>query len=138
MWVPLGALAGGLGAAAGAAVAALTTPTTDDVESASDWCRAAFDAPLWHGPLATPSLSVAGAAALSASLAGVAAWSVNEYEHVYRARVLWLLVLSLLLGFFVRHAFKIWRAGGCARGGRLRIMVRAGCGCRGCLWPALL
>lgn len=140
MWVPIGAIAGGLGATGGSAFAAVATPTAEDgdVEPVSEWCRAAFAAPLLHGRLTTPVLSVAGATALSATVSGVVAWSVNEYPHKYRARVLGLVDGSLLLLFLVRHSFKVWRAGGRAAGGRLRIMVRKGCGCRGCVWPALL
>lgn len=139
MWTMLGALGGALGAAGGMMIAALATPNEDrDIESMSEWCQLAFEGSLLSGRNATARLSVAGAACLSGLTAGVCAWSVHEYEHHQRALLLWLVVLLLFLTFLVRHGFKVWRAGGCARGGRLRLMTRAGCGCRGCLWPSLL
>ena len=69
MWVPIGALAGGLGAAGGSAFAAVATPLDEDadVEAVADWWRAAFAVPLLRGGrLTTPALSVAGAADIAA------------------------------------------------------------------------
>ena len=136
IWSILGGASGLLGAAAGAGLAALTTPIEYDVESPQEWMKTASESDLLHGRNATVALSLAGAAALSAFFAGVVAWSIHEYET--RAPLLWLVNLGLLVGFFARYCFKVWRAGGCLPGGRLRIMTRAGCGCTGCVWPALL
>ena len=138
IWVPLGAIAGGVGAAGGAALAALLTPRETDLESVREWSQAAFALPPWEGPLATPAVSVASAAALSALMSGLVAWSVHMYPVDDRARLVVVVNAGLLLVFFVRYTFKVWRAGGCAKGGRLRLMTRRGCGCRGCVWPALL
>ena len=124
------------------AFAVVATPTGDDVESAREWWAGAraggLQQSVLEGRLAAVALSVAGAAALSAALSGVVAWSVNEYPHAERWDVLMIVDAALLLAFVVRHAYKVWRAGGRAAGGRLRIMSRPGCGCRGCVWPSLL
>ena len=139
VWVPLGGLAGALGAAIGALLAALATPTEEDLESPAEWMRSAGAYyTMDHGRYSTVGLSVAGAAALSAGTSGLVAWSVNEHPHYARARLMWLLQAALFHGFFARHGFKVWRAGGRAKGGRMRLMTREGCGCRGCVWPALL
>ena len=139
MWVLIGAFAGALGAAGGVAVAAFATPRDEgDVEGMSEWVRNALQGGVLDGRNSTARLSIVGAACLAAATSGVCAWSVHEYEHDERATLLWLVNALLLGAFAVRHGFKVWRAGGCARGGRLRLMTRAGCGCRGCVWPALL
>jgi hypothetical protein len=108
MWVLIGALAGGAGSVGGAALAAFATPSEvpEQLESPTSWVRRAMAdgvSGLWRGRNATAVLSIAGATALSAAVSGVAAWSVNEYPHEARARVLWIVNAALVLGCFARY-----------------------------------
>jgi len=132
-WVPIGALVGAGGSVAGIAYAALATPTEEKVRIEVD-PRRWLELEEYKSAL----LTAGGAAAFTACVSGVVAWSMHRYEAQFWSTPMWLLELTLLVGCAVRQCFKTWR--GCTRRGRLRLFVGGlgSCAPGWRWWPPLL